>query len=87
MERRRGSSASGVKKKSPRARPYFCGITSRLPTGAGEQVRNVLSGYMTVEQGLSTARVTMTYGQRALKPGPGGWTVTAINDKRQTPAR
>ncbi len=57
------------------------------PTAAGDLVRNVLTGHMTVEQGLATARVTMTYGRSALNKGPNGWGVQAINDSRMTQAR
>ena len=53
-----------------------------VPTPAGDQVRHRLTGHMTVEEGLATARVTMAYG-RSFNKGPNGWGVVAINDPRR----
>lgn len=57
------------------------------PTPAGDQVKNVLTSHMTVEQGLATAKVQMMYGPRVMGKGPGGWAVKAIHDTRTTAAR
>ena len=54
------------------------------PTPAGNQVKNVLTSHMAVEQGLATARVAMLYGTRVANKGSNGWTVEAIHDSRFT---
>lgn len=52
------------------------------PTPAGDAVKNVLTGHMTVEQGLATATVAMRYGPGVWNRGANGWAVAAIHDTR-----
>jgi hypothetical protein len=52
------------------------------PTAAGDRVKSVLTGNMAVEQGPATARLTMSFGDRAAGRGANGWAVASIDDNR-----
>ena len=53
-----------------------------VPTPAGNRVRHILTGNMTVEEGLATATVRMVYG-RSFDKGPNGWGVVSIIHPRR----
>ena len=53
-----------------------------VPTPAGNRVRHILTGNMTVEEGLATATVRMVYG-RSYNKGPNGWGVVSIIHPRR----
>jgi hypothetical protein len=50
-----------------------------VPTEAGDRVKDVLTGNMTVEDGTYRTKVYMQSGPGVIG-GPNGWRVSAIND-------
>jgi hypothetical protein len=56
-----------------------------VPTAVGESVRHVLMEHMSVEEGPSTARVTMARGPGILGTGANGWAVMRVDDEPWRP--
>jgi hypothetical protein len=54
-----------------------------VPTQAGDIVKYALTERRAIERGLATARVSMLYGERVVRPGSNGWGVQSIIDERQ----
>jgi hypothetical protein len=53
-----------------------------VPTPVGDRVKHVLTSHMTVQQGVTTAKVALRYGEHLVKKGGNRWWVEQIHERR-----